>query len=87
MVRRRHGGLPDLALLQFAVAEKAEDTGRAVAERKAERKAERDRESLAERAGRDFDAGRLLGIRVTLEHRAQLAQCRKVVSVEVPCLG
>ena len=52
-----HGGFPDLAFLDFAVAQQHVGAGRAAVEPRREPHSERQREPFAQRAGGGFQAG------------------------------
>ncbi len=73
---RRHGRLPDLALLALAVAE--HDVGPAGASRqaRAEGHAHPGRDAHAERAGRHVEAGQAGHVRVALEARVRRVEGR-----------
>ena len=88
-VLRRGRRLPGLALLAVAVGEQAEGLRGLVEVVEPQREADPDghREALAERTGRDLDAGGRAHVGVALEHRADLAELLELGVREVAVLG
>ncbi len=73
-MRRGHAGLPDGALVLFAVTRQNEYAVGFTLAFEAHGDAAGERKALAQRTGRELHPRRLEAVRVTLEHRVQLAQ-------------
>ena len=77
-----HEGLPDLALLQLAVAAEDEDTGVLAQELGAQRHAVGDGDALAQGAGGGVHAGELLGVGMALEPGVELTEGHELLPGE-----
>ena len=78
----RHEGLPDLALLAFAVAQQGIDPAILVLELGAQRHTHGDGTALAQGAGGRVDAGNLFAVGVPLEDAVQLTEIFKLVPAD-----
>ena len=87
MLGRRHGALPDLPLLDLAVAEDAVHARVLGGELEAERHAERDGQALTERARCCLDAGEHHPVRMALQRAAELPEGDDAVHGEEAGLG
>ena len=82
-----HGGFPDLAFLDFAVAQHHIDAGRAAVHPQREAHAQREGEAVAERTGGGLEHGEEAHVRVALVDGAELAQGVQLVFGAVARFG
>ena len=79
VVSSLHRGLPNLALLLFAVAHDAENLVLLLVESSGQRKTHRDAQPLAQRSGGHFHARQLQPVGMALIRRTQFAQSAHIV--------
>ena len=82
----KHGSLPDLALLDLTVAEDRIHTIRLVIQLGCQRHAAGGRNTLAQGARAHIHAGRVIHIRMTLQHGADMAQRLHLIGREIAAL-
>ena len=87
MVASKHGGLPDLALFDFAVAQKCVDTVVLVELLASQRHTNGGGNALAQGAGTHVNARRIVHVWVTLKARVKRAESLKLLLGEEAALG